>query len=69
MYGEKDTKPTEVYRLEPSNPPGKVVIRKGSNLVVVWPGDLRDLIEKLIDLEWEMTLEGWVDLDLTHDTQ
>lgn len=62
----KDTRATEVYRLQPSNPPGKVVIRKGSNLVVVWPGDLHDLITKLVDLEWEMDGNDEWGLDTQH---
>lgn len=59
---------TEVYLLKDSNPPGKVVVRKGSNVVIIWPGDLSKVIDQLIDLEW-----GDVDpssvLGLTHDTQ
>lgn len=49
----KDTEvDTEVYVLEGSNPRGKVVIRKGRDLVFVWPGDLSKLIDDLIEVEW-----------------
>lgn len=50
----KDTQETEVYELENSTPPGKVVIRKGRGMVIVWPGDLWKLIDRLTELAWTM---------------
>lgn len=47
---------TEVYALPYSDPPGKIVIRKGSALVVIWPGDLAKVISALTDLEWKQTV-------------
>lgn len=47
---------TEVYELPNSTPPGKVVIRKDRELVVIWPGDLPEVIDALMDLEWKQVL-------------
>lgn len=48
---------TEVYELPYSNPKGKIVIRKGSDLVIIWPGDLSAVINALTDFEWKQTVE------------
>lgn len=48
---------TEVYPLPYSNPKGKIVIRKGKDVVVIWPGDLTKVINALTDLEWKQTVE------------
>lgn len=42
---------TEVYSLPYSNPKGKVAIRKGSGVVVIWPGDLPGVIRQLTELK------------------
>lgn len=39
---------TEVYPLPDSDPDGKVVIRKGRDIVIIWPGDLPKLINQLV---------------------
>lgn len=47
---------TEVYALPYSDPPGKIVIRKGSAVVIIWPGDLAEVINALTDFEWKQTM-------------